>query len=413
MLAHVCWSRGRRRLRCPAPRWQGGIRSGRRAVRSSAFRVDARARSSGARCFRAVGSSPRVGSQRPDGNVRAHDGPLRDACSRPRTRRARPQAHPRVKRHGASAIAGSAPVRLVAGEPELPDLLLPARRCAQRSPAPNRRDPSLPQSRRRAPLRRSRQRDACTRGIPTCKARRSRSCGNSERSPRARSTTGSRKTRKCASTRATRTLHRRAFLNSALRCGSRSTARWSPSPTTRRCSSRPGSRRATTSPSPTCTCNCLCDRLDERVSVLSTNALLVGRHRRHGARVFRVVLRAVPLCESEFGSQGLICFYNERVDLFVDGVAQTRPKTVFSTGTVLSLRILKRRGARCKILAALSPSRAAAEAATRPARSAPAATIDEVTAAGIRGRGGAGFPTGVKWRTVAANASPSSARRSS
>jgi NADH-quinone oxidoreductase subunit F len=34
-----------------------------------------------------------------------------------------------------------------------------------------------------------------------------------------------------------------------------------------------------------------------------------------------------------------------------------------------------------------------------------AATIDEVTAAGIRGRGGAGFPTGVKWRTVAANCS--------
>jgi NADH:ubiquinone oxidoreductase subunit F (NADH-binding) len=33
-------------------------------------------------------------------------------------------------------------------------------------------------------------------------------------------------------------------------------------------------------------------------------------------------------------------------------------------------------------------------------------TINEVTAAGIRGRGGAGFPTGVKWRTVAANCSP-------
>src|ERR1700710_2510816 len=33
-------------------------------------------------------------------------------------------------------------------------------------------------------------------------------------------------------------------------------------------------------------------------------------------------------------------------------------------------------------------------------------TIDEVTAAGVRGRGGAGFPTGVKWRTVAANCSP-------
>ena len=36
----------------------------------------------------------------------------------------------------------------------------------------------------------------------------------------------------------------------------------------------------------------------------------------------------------------------------------------------------------------------------------PQATIDEVTAAGVRGRGGGGFPTGVKWRTVAANASP-------
>ncbi len=35
----------------------------------------------------------------------------------------------------------------------------------------------------------------------------------------------------------------------------------------------------------------------------------------------------------------------------------------------------------------------------------PAATIDEVTAAGIRGRGGAGFPTGTKWQTVTANAS--------
>ena len=36
----------------------------------------------------------------------------------------------------------------------------------------------------------------------------------------------------------------------------------------------------------------------------------------------------------------------------------------------------------------------------------PAATIDELEASGLRGRGGAGFPTGTKWRTVAGNASP-------
>ena len=32
----------------------------------------------------------------------------------------------------------------------------------------------------------------------------------------------------------------------------------------------------------------------------------------------------------------------------------------------------------------------------------PAATVEEVTASGLRGRGGAGFPTGIKWKTVAA-----------
>ena len=39
------------------------------------------------------------------------------------------------------------------------------------------------------------------------------------------------------------------------------------------------------------------------------------------------------------------------------------------------------------------------------ARIGPASVIDVLLAAGLRGRGGAGFPTGRKWRTVAANAS--------
>jgi NADH:ubiquinone oxidoreductase subunit F (NADH-binding) len=37
----------------------------------------------------------------------------------------------------------------------------------------------------------------------------------------------------------------------------------------------------------------------------------------------------------------------------------------------------------------------------------PAATIEEIAAAGLRGRGGAGFPTARKWAAVAANESPS------
>ena len=37
----------------------------------------------------------------------------------------------------------------------------------------------------------------------------------------------------------------------------------------------------------------------------------------------------------------------------------------------------------------------------RAHRIGPEATVDEVLASGLRGRGGAGFPTGIKWRTVA------------
>jgi NADH-quinone oxidoreductase subunit F len=39
-------------------------------------------------------------------------------------------------------------------------------------------------------------------------------------------------------------------------------------------------------------------------------------------------------------------------------------------------------------------------------RLGPQATIEELEASGLRGRGGAGFPTGKKWRTVAENSSP-------
>jgi formate dehydrogenase iron-sulfur subunit len=36
----------------------------------------------------------------------------------------------------------------------------------------------------------------------------------------------------------------------------------------------------------------------------------------------------------------------------------------------------------------------------------PAGVVDEVTQSGLRGRGGAGFPTGIKWRTVAQTSAP-------
>jgi NADH-quinone oxidoreductase subunit F len=39
-------------------------------------------------------------------------------------------------------------------------------------------------------------------------------------------------------------------------------------------------------------------------------------------------------------------------------------------------------------------------------RVAPESLVAEVEASGLRGRGGAGFPTGTKWRTIAANRSP-------
>ena len=44
---------------------------------------------------------------------------------------------------------------------------------------------------------------------------------------------------------------------------------------------------------------------------------------------------------------------------------------------------------------------AATRACERALTLAPAAIVEEVTQSGLRGRGGAGFPTGIKWKTVA------------
>jgi NADH:ubiquinone oxidoreductase subunit F (NADH-binding) len=50
--------------------------------------------------------------------------------------------------------------------------------------------------------------------------------------------------------------------------------------------------------------------------------------------------------------------------------------------------------------------RGGGEGLTAARRLGPTAIIDDVDASGLRGRGGGGFPTGRKWRTVAGHASP-------
>ena len=54
---------------------------------------------------------------------------------------------------------------------------------------------------------------------------------------------------------------------------------------------------------------------------------------------------------------------------------------------------------------------AAMRASRRRLRSAPEAIVEEVVNSGLRGRGGAGFPTGIKWRTVAADAAAAEIHR--
>ncbi|MBN8871658.1 MAG: formate dehydrogenase [Rhodospirillales bacterium] len=61
--------------------------------------------------------------------------------------------------------------------------------------------------------------------------------------------------------------------------------------------------------------------------------------------------------------------------------------------------------ARCGVVDPLSPGDYEAQGGWAGLRRAleigPAATLAEVTASGLRGRGGAGFPTGIKWKTTA------------
>jgi formate dehydrogenase iron-sulfur subunit len=66
--------------------------------------------------------------------------------------------------------------------------------------------------------------------------------------------------------------------------------------------------------------------------------------------------------------------------------------------------------ARCGIVDPLSlddyRARGGGKGLERALSLGPDATIEEVVQSGLRGRGGAGFPTGIKWRTVAATQAP-------
>jgi formate dehydrogenase iron-sulfur subunit len=78
-------------------------------------------------------------------------------------------------------------------------------------------------------------------------------------------------------------------------------------------------------------------------------------------------------------------------------------------GPVEALPFLKRQTrltfARCGIIDPQSlddyRSHGGVKALDRAIEIGPAATLEEVTTSGLRGRGGAGFPTGIKWKTVA------------
>ncbi|HEY0638588.1 MAG TPA: NADH-ubiquinone oxidoreductase-F iron-sulfur binding region domain-containing protein [Pseudonocardiaceae bacterium] len=96
--------------------------------------------------------------------------------------------------------------------------------------------------------------------------------------------------------------------------------------------------------------------------------------------------------------------------LLADGLAEGRgARCLGPTGELPWLRDQTRvTFARVGVVDPLSPADFEAHGGLRGLRAAlaldPADVVERVVASGLRGRGGAGFPTGVKWRTVAAAA---------
>ena len=126
----------------------------------------------------------------------------------------------------------------------------------------------------------------------------------------------------------------------------------------------------------------------------------------------RGMLWLEPLVEVET-AQGRVGYGNVSADdvagLFDAGFLQGGDHPA-RLGLVEQLDWMKRQQrltfARCGVIdpVSLDDSRAHGGFAglTRAVGMTPAAIVEEVFASGLRGRGGAGFPTGIKWRTVAA-----------
>jgi formate dehydrogenase iron-sulfur subunit len=93
--------------------------------------------------------------------------------------------------------------------------------------------------------------------------------------------------------------------------------------------------------------------------------------------------------------------------LFAAGFLEGKPSAL-CLGPTAEIPFLKRQErltfARCGVIDPLAIAEYVAHDGFRGLQRAlsvePAAIVEEVTASGLRGRGGAGFPTGIKWRTV-------------